>query len=690
VVTPTVALRRTARCRSSKTLLSVLLAVGAFLVAGPAAAAIQSDEFNGPTLDTGIWTFVDPVGDASVSMTGSQAMISVPAGSAHDVWGSVDRATRLLQSVPNGDFEVEVKYDSAVSFGYQMQGLIVQQDAGHLLRIEVHTDGGSTSLFAAAIQGGGGTVLHYSTVSGGSPVYLRLQRAGNDWTLRHSLNGSSWTTTATFTHAMTVSAIGPYAGNSGVFPPAFSAQVDYFREIVHDVTPPAISGLAAVPTALGATVMWNTNEPASSTVAYGLDATYAGGEVSQAPLVQSHSVELEGLACGTTYHFQARSSDGADNEAQSGDQTFTTPACPTAVRSDQFNGGALDTSVWSYVDPVGDTSLSMTGTQAAIGLPAGTGHDIWTGVNRSPRLLQPLADQDFEVEAKFDSAVTAAYQMQGLIVQQDPQNLLRLEVHSDGSGTKLFAASVQNGTASTQVYRGVSGGPQAYLRLKRVGNTWTLSYSKDGSTWLAVETFTHAMTVSSLGPFAGNSGGNPPAFTATVDYFREIVPDVTPPTFSNVAVAPLAATAQVTWTTDEPASSEVVYGPTTAYDAGSLRNEARVVSHQLALHGLACGTTFHYQVRSVDSADNEGQSPDGTFTTGPCPTVIASDEFNSGTLDTSIWTFIDPVGDSSLALTGSEAQIGVPAGTRHDLWGGVDEVPRLLQAAPNDNFTVEA
>jgi len=689
VVTPTVAMRRTARCRSSKTLFSVLLAVGAFLAAGPAAAAIQSDEFNGPTLDTGIWTLVDPVGDATVSMTGSQAMISLPEGVAHDIWANVDRAPRLLQPVANEDFEVEVKYDSAVSFAYQMQGLIVQQDAGNLLRIEVHSDGDSTRLFVAAIQGGSGTVLHYSTVSGGSPVYLRLQRVGNDWTLRHSLNGSSWTT-ATFTHALAVSEIGPYAGNSGVFPPAFSARVDYFREIVADVTPPAISGVAAAPTALGATITWNTNEPASTVVAYGLDATYAGGVVAQAALVQSHSIELQGLACGTTYHFQARSSDGAGNEGQSGDQAFTTPACPTAVRSDEFNGGALDTSVWSYVDPVGDTSLSMTGTQAAIGIPAGAGHDIWTGVNRSPRLLQPLANQDFEVEVKFDSAVTTAFQMQGLIVQQDPQNLLRLEVHGDGTDTKLFAASVQNGTASTQVYRGVSGGPQAYLRLKRVGNTWTLSYSKDGSTWLAVETFTHALTVSALGPFAGNSGGTPPAFTAKVDYFREIVPDVTPPAFSGVAVAPGAATAQVTWTTDEPASSEVVYGPTTAYESGSVRNEARVVSHQLALHGLACASTFHYQVRSVDAAGNEGQSADGTFATAPCPTVIASDEFNSGTLDEGVWTFIDPVGDSTLALTGSEARIGVPAGTRHDLWGGVDEVPRLLQAAPNANFSVEA
>src|SRR5687768_7437961 len=33
----------------------------------------------------------------------------------------------------------------------------------------------------------------------------------------------------------------------------------------------------------------------------------------------------------------------------------------TGIRSDEFNSAALDTSVWSFVDPIGDASLTMTG-----------------------------------------------------------------------------------------------------------------------------------------------------------------------------------------------------------------------------------------------------------------------------------------------------------------------------------------
>ena len=49
---------------------------------------------------------------------------------------------------------------------------------------------------------------------------------------------------------------------------------------------------------------------------------------------------------------------------------------------------------------------------------------------------------DFEVEVKFASAPTAAYQMQGLVVEQDADDLLRVGVHRDGDGVRLFVAAM--------------------------------------------------------------------------------------------------------------------------------------------------------------------------------------------------------------------------------------------------------
>ena len=47
-----------------------------------------SDDFNDCTLDTGLWTFLNPAGDGSLAMNGTQLILSVPTGTVHTVWGT--------------------------------------------------------------------------------------------------------------------------------------------------------------------------------------------------------------------------------------------------------------------------------------------------------------------------------------------------------------------------------------------------------------------------------------------------------------------------------------------------------------------------------------------------------------------------------------------------------------------------
>ena len=654
---------------------------------------IQSDEFNSTTLNSALWRFVDPVGDAALTFDGAHAVVTLPASVSHDLWAGANGAARLLQDVPNQDFEVEVKLDSSMGSPYQLQGIVVQEDDNHLLRLEIHHDGNATRMFAAALVGGLASSLHYSTVASGSPAYLRVQRAGNVWTLRHSRDGANWTS-ASFTHAMTVTAIGPFVGNSGSPAPAFSGLVDHFRVVsstpppATDTTPPAISNVSLVPGAVAATVTWTTDEPATSEVAYGPTSAYASGTVSSTAATQQHRILLRALPCGSLYHFQLRSRDGSGNLGTTSDATFQTRACSATIRTDDFESAALDTDVWTLVDPVGDASLALNGTQAVLGVPAGVAHDRWTGIDTVPRLLQPVPNGDFEVEVKFDDAVAAGYQQQGLIIEQDAGNLLRIELHHDGGGTKLFAASFAAGTATVQHYGAVPGASPAFLRVKRAGNSWTVRKSNDGVNWTAAATFTHALTVRAMGPFVGNGGSSPPAFASGIDYFREVLPDTTPPVVTGTSASAQVISATVSWTTNELATSRVAFGPTTAYELGAQASPGMRKSHSLMIHGLRCASTYHFQVRSIDLAGNEAAGPDGTLTTGACPASLVSDEFSTATLGSG-WLKVDPVGDGSFASAGGHAVISVPAGTRHDLWTNIDEVPRLLQATPDDDFEVE-
>ncbi len=170
--------------------------------------------------------------------------------------------------------------------------------------------------------------------------------------------------------------------------------------------------------------------------------------------------------------------------------------------------------------------------------------------------------------------------------------------------------------------------------------------------------------------------------------------DNTPPILSNIQVTPGETMATVTWTTNEPATSNVIYGQTPAYEIGLETDSALVTSHTISLTGLLSDTLHHYQVSSVDGSSNSASSTDLTFTTiaaGSAPSGIVSDDFNTCSLDTSLWTtFTDPVGDVSMPTTdGTHMLFSVPGGTRHDLYTGALEAPRIMQAATNEDFEIE-
>jgi hypothetical protein len=65
-----------------------------------------------------------------------------------------------------------------------------------------------------------------TVVSVSGPVWLRVGRSGDVWTLAWSVDGVSWTTAASFVHAMSVSQAGVFAGNAGGAP-AHTAVIDY-------------------------------------------------------------------------------------------------------------------------------------------------------------------------------------------------------------------------------------------------------------------------------------------------------------------------------------------------------------------------------------------------------------------------------------------------------------------------------
>jgi len=96
------------------------------------------------------------------------------------------------------------------------------------------------------------------------------------------------------------------------------------------VTPPIVSNIR-VENILqtSATVLWDTNEPATSVVNYGLSNSYgssATGDVGG--LVTSHRVDLSGLTADAIYHFQIVTADAGGAATTTGDDVFETLSGP--------------------------------------------------------------------------------------------------------------------------------------------------------------------------------------------------------------------------------------------------------------------------------------------------------------------------------------------------------------------------
>ncbi len=253
------------------------LAILSSLIFHPAFAFAQvptSDDFNGSSLNTSLWTASSPAG-GSVNVSNGHAYLAVPGGSNHDAFVGGNNSVRILQNVSNSDFDVAAKFDSTVSGQYQGQGILVQQNSGTYLRIELSSNGSQTFISAAFINNGNQNSFFTNAISGvSSPVWLQAQRSGNSWTVSYSTDGNNYTTGGTFNQSLTVSAIGPYAWNYNNNPsasPAITAAVDNFYNLNNCCSgqPPVISAVGTNSiTSTSGNVTWTTDK--SLTMPFGL------------------------------------------------------------------------------------------------------------------------------------------------------------------------------------------------------------------------------------------------------------------------------------------------------------------------------------------------------------------------------------------------------------------------------------
>ncbi len=116
--------------------------------------------------------------------------------------------------------------------------------------------------------------------------------------------------------------------------PALTAPAATFVTAALDTVAPTATVPNITPLPDGtALVRWTTNEPTSSTVAYGSLATKLVERVMTEDLSTKHKVVLTGLTPGSTYWVRTKSADAAGNVVITTAARFVTPAAGVAQQS---------------------------------------------------------------------------------------------------------------------------------------------------------------------------------------------------------------------------------------------------------------------------------------------------------------------------------------------------------------------
>ena len=494
-------------------------------------STIVSDDFSKPDLNQSVWKFVNPKNDGTFEIEGYNSNnvtlnLSVPSGTAHDIWSNGNEAVRIMQGCNDSDFQIETKFLSKVTKEFQLQGLVLQQDDNNFIRYDYYSDGSRTHYFVAKFTNGTPQLIidEFVEYENYDSLYLKVSRIGDQWNMQLALDDNEWSQATTFTHALQVDSVGITAGNAGNPVPSHVVKVDYFFNSVLPIDPEdAPSGFPFA----GFTLSKDAEDP----FRINLDASDSydpNGEITNYDWDFGDGESGSGQTISYRYKSGGSFTISLTVKDNDGNETSVTKTVEIVaiIISDDFNSETLNTDIWTFIDPVGDGLYIMEGFDTdnatiSLGVPAGTSHNIWDNGNEAVRIMQPASNSNFEVEIKFETAVEEQFQAQGFVVEQDSENLLRFDFYSDGSSVHNFASKIANNKPTAIVDSLISTEvvKPLFLRVKRNNLTWSMSYSLDGFNWRNTVSFDYFINVSNVGIYSLNAGSNPPAFISRVDYF---------------------------------------------------------------------------------------------------------------------------------------------------------------------------
>lgn len=357
-----------------------------------------------------------------------------------------------------------------------------------------------------------------------------------------------------------------------------------------------------------ALIAWTSDQPSSSQVEFGTTTAYGTLSAFNSSPVTSHSVMLTGLAPGTTYNCAALSTDSAGQVGVSSNFTFTTSGTVAAAET---------------------VKISEIGRITASGITTDSAAISWTTDQPSTSQVAYGPTPAYGSLSAFAAAPVTAHSLRltGLAAGTT-YNYAALSTNSAGQITSpnftftttsmtgihvIGAVTARNVTTNSATIAWITDQPStsqvefgattAYGSLSAFSSSLVTSHSTTVSGLTPGTTYDAAALSTNAAGLVGTSADM--TFTTAA----------APPVISQVSASGFTKTsARITWTTDQPSTSKVDYGATTAYGSLSATNAARATTHSVILRGLTPGATYNYSATSINAAGMQNSSPNLKFT----------------------------------------------------------------------------
>ncbi|NLT66113.1 MAG: hypothetical protein GXX84_05870, partial [Acidobacteria bacterium] len=329
------------------------------------------------------------------------------------------------------------------------------------------------------------------------------------------------------------------------------------------------------------------------------------------------------LSANTTYHYRVKSKDAAGNLATSPDYTFKTAAAPdttapviSGVTSSQIT--AFGATISWTTDEAANSRVEY-GTTTTHGNSTALDGAMKTAHSQQLSDLLPNTRYHFRVrsaDAAGNESVSADFTFMTAPPPDTTPPSINAVTASEITTSGATISWTTNEAATTQVEYGTTtsyGSKTTLISALTTAHSQALSGLTAGTTY-------HYRVLSLDG--SGNAA-------VSGDFTFKTLEDKTAPVISNVSTSNANdAGVTITWTTDEPADSEVEYGTSEAYGSSTPVNGALTTAHSVTLSGLSAGKTYHFRVKSRDAAGNAAVSTDYTFNTsdgiGPVITGVST------------------------------------------------------------------